>query len=54
LLGELMNLKDNQTVRDIVHNHSDKLVTVEAPEWSIIDIDTPEDYARTLSKYCSK
>jgi molybdenum cofactor cytidylyltransferase len=54
LLGELMSLKDNQTIQDIIHVHSDKLVTVEAPEWSTLDIDTPEDYSRILSIFKGK
>lgn len=54
LLGELMSLKDNQTVQDIIQVHSEKLVTVEAPEWSTLNMDTPEDYTRILSIYKSK
>ena len=54
LLGELMSLKDNQTIQDIIHVHSDKLVTVEAPEWSTLNIDTPEDYSRILSIFKGK
>jgi len=46
LFGEIMSLREDQTIRDVVHAHTDKLMTVEAPEWSIMDIDTPEDYAR--------
>lgn len=51
LLGELMGLQENQTIRDVVHAHLDKLVTVEAPKWSIIDMDTPEDYKRIQAEY---
>ena len=46
LFGEIKSLREDQTIRDVVHAHTDKLMTVEAPEWSIMDIDTPEDYAR--------
>jgi molybdenum cofactor cytidylyltransferase len=46
LFEEILNLKNSQTVRDVVHCHADKLVTVEAPRWTIMDIDTPEDYSR--------
>ncbi len=49
LFGEIMSLEETQTIRDVVHAHADKLVTVEAPEWSIMDIDTPEDYERVKS-----
>jgi molybdenum cofactor cytidylyltransferase len=54
LLGELMSLKDNHPISDIISDHFDKLVTVEAPEWSTLNIDTPEDYARILNIYKSK
>jgi molybdenum cofactor cytidylyltransferase len=53
LLGELLGLRNNQTIRDVVHAHADKLVTVEAPEWSTIDIDMPEDYKRIQAEYKS-
>jgi len=46
LFQELFDLKSSQTIRDVVHRHADKLVTVEAPQWTIMDIDTPEDYTR--------
>ena len=49
LFKEILNLKNSQTVRDVVHRHADKLVTVEAPQWTIMDIDTPEDYNRIIS-----
>ena len=45
LFSEIMTLKDTQTIRDVVHAHEDKTVTVEAPSWVNMDIDTPEDYA---------
>jgi molybdenum cofactor cytidylyltransferase len=32
LFTEILSQTDNQTIRDIVNNHLDKLVTVEAPE----------------------
>jgi len=46
LFGEIMTLKDTQTIRDIVYAHADRLVTVEAPSWVTVDIDTPVDYKR--------
>ncbi len=35
LFAEILSLTENQTIRNIVNNHLDKLVTVEAPEWTI-------------------
>lgn len=46
LFGEMLELKKNETIRDVVHRHADRLLTIEAPEWTIMDIDTPEDFAR--------
>jgi molybdenum cofactor cytidylyltransferase len=46
LFPEIRDLKNPQTIRDVVHRHADKLVKVEAPKWTVMDIDTPEDYNR--------
>ena len=46
LFAEILNLKNPQTIREIVHRYADRLLTIEAPQWTIMDIDTPEDYAR--------
>lgn len=46
LFGEILDLGKNETIRDVIHRHADSLLTVEAPEWTITDMDTPEDYAR--------
>lgn len=51
LFGEILSLKDSQTIRDIVHAHAEKLVTIEAPEWTIMDIDTVEDYTRMVKLF---
>jgi molybdenum cofactor cytidylyltransferase len=46
LFGEILSIKDQQTTRDIVHSHMDKLVMIESPEWTTWDLDTPQDYER--------
>lgn len=46
LFEEIRRLKAPQTLRDIVHAYADRMIMVDAPEWTIMDIDTPEDYAR--------
>ena len=43
LFKEIMDLKRNETVRAVVHRHSDGLLTIESDEWTVIDIDTPMD-----------
>lgn len=49
LFNEIMDLKYPLTIRDVVHRYSNRLFTVEAPEWTLMDIDTPEDYKRSIS-----
>jgi molybdenum cofactor cytidylyltransferase len=49
LFSEILGLEKNETMRDIVHRHADRLLTIAAPEWTIMDIDTPEDFARIRS-----
>jgi len=46
LFDEILNLKEREVIRDVVHRHTDKLVTVDAPVWTILDIDTPEDFEK--------
>ena len=43
LFEEILNLNKNKTIRDIVHRHVDALLTIEAENWTVIDIDTPLD-----------
>jgi molybdenum cofactor cytidylyltransferase len=45
LFMEILSLKESEMIRDIVHRHSGLLLTIEAARWSIMDIDTPEDFA---------
>jgi len=46
LFGEILGLDKSETIRYVIRRHSDRLLTVEAPEWTIVDMDTPQDYAR--------
>lgn len=46
LFKEIVNLKKNETIRDIVHKHSDTLVIIESDEWTLTDIDTPIDFKK--------
>lgn len=51
LFNEILDLKENQVIRDIVHKHRDQLVTVEADEWTLIDLDIPKDLSRIEKQY---
>lgn len=50
LFDEIMSLQPTRTMRDLIHRHEDRLRTVVAPEWTTLDVDTPEDYTRILMK----
>lgn len=49
LFHEILDLQKPQTIRDVVHRHGDRLVALEAPNWTVMDIDTPADYERMRS-----
>ena len=49
LFAEILDLKSSQTIRDVVHSHADKVVKIDAPQWTTMDIDTPEDYDRVCN-----
>ncbi|MBC7218792.1 MAG: nucleotidyltransferase family protein [Hadesarchaea archaeon] len=42
LFDEILALGKDQFLRDVIHRHREDLRTIEAGEWSITDIDTPE------------
>lgn len=46
LFEEIQKLRAPQTLRDVIHIYADRMIVVDAPEWTIMDIDTSEDYAR--------
>ncbi|MGZ4852746.1 MAG: nucleotidyltransferase family protein [Halobacteriota archaeon] len=46
LFGEILSLDNAATIRDIIHRHADRVLTVEAPEWTTLDMDTPTEYRR--------
>lgn len=48
LFSEILCLKENEMIRDIVHRHSYSIITIKAPKWSTIDIDTPKDFERAI------
>jgi molybdenum cofactor cytidylyltransferase len=46
LFDEILELKEPDVIRDVVHRHTDKLLTIRAPKWTVMDIDTPDDFTR--------
>ncbi len=55
LFSEILGLKKDETIRDVVRRHSEEIVAVEAPDWTTMDMDTPEDFAhfRRTMKACN-
>ncbi len=53
LFGEIMGLGERETVRDVVTRHEDAHRTVEGGPWSVLDIDTPEDFERAVRLFGS-
>jgi molybdenum cofactor cytidylyltransferase len=49
LFEEILALKSSQTIRDIVYKYAGQMSTIEAAQWTIMDIDTPEDYALMMA-----
>ena len=44
LFDEIFSLKKHEMVRDVIHRHAGEHRSVEAGEWAIVDLDTPEDF----------
>ena len=44
LFEEIFDLKGTETIREVLYRHEDKLLKIESPQWTVMDIDTPEDY----------
>lgn len=50
LFDEILSLQKHKMIRDVIHRHSDELQLVEAGEWTVIDLDTPESFRILLEK----
>jgi molybdenum cofactor cytidylyltransferase len=46
LFDEILFLEKQEMIRDVIHRHESEHHLVEAGEWAIIDIDTPETLGR--------
>jgi molybdenum cofactor cytidylyltransferase len=54
LFGEILGLRVDETVKDIVLRHEAEHRAVEGNEWSILDLDTPKDYERAMNLWRKK
>lgn len=50
LFDEIMSLKKGEIIRDIIHRHGGEIHLIEAGEWSVMDMDTPEGFEK-MKKY---
>lgn len=48
LFDGIMSLKESEVIRDVIHANSEKLLTLEGDRWTIMDMDTPKDFAETI------
>ncbi|MFN4133365.1 MAG: NTP transferase domain-containing protein [Candidatus Hadarchaeales archaeon] len=46
LFEEILSLGKNQFIRDVIHRHAGFMKLIEAGEWAITDVDTPEDFLK--------
>jgi len=46
LFTEILSLGPHGIIRDIIHRHRDRMITVKADIGAVFDIDTPEDYKK--------
>ncbi len=51
IFGEVLNLGDGETLRDLIERHSSAHRLVEGGPLCILDIDTPEDFERARRLY---
>jgi len=50
LFQEILDLKETEVVRDIVHRYVSRVVTIDSADWTVMDIDTPEDLIKAEKK----
>lgn len=50
LFDEILSLQKREMIRDVIHRHESEHQLVEAGEWAVIDLDTPESFTEVLGK----
>ena len=50
LFDEILSLQKREMIRDVIHRHESEHQLVEAGEWAVIDLDTPESFTKVLGK----
>jgi len=50
LFDEILSLQEHEMIRDVIHRHGDKHHLVEAGEWAVTDLDTPESFRKFMKE----
>lgn len=50
LFDEILSLREHEMIRDVIHCHDDKHHLVEAGEWAVTDLDTPESFRKFMKE----
>lgn len=50
LFGEILSLERHEFIRDVIRRHKSEHHLVEAGEWAVMDLDSPEDFDKILKK----
>jgi len=50
LFDEILSLREHGMIRDVIHRHGDKHHLVEAGEWAVTDLDTPESFRKFMKE----
>ena len=53
LFNEILGLRGEETLKNVVLRHETEHRTVDGDEWTVIDLDTPEDYEQALRRWKS-
>jgi len=48
LFDEILSLQEHEMIRDVIHRHGDEHRLVEAGEWAVTDLDTPESFRKFM------
>lgn len=51
LFDEIFSLQKHEMIRDVIHRHEDEHHLVEAGEWAVVDLDTPEGLRALKEKF---
>jgi molybdenum cofactor cytidylyltransferase len=49
LFDEILTLQKHEMIRDVIHRHEDERCLIEAGEWAVVDLDTPEELRRVIN-----